>query len=295
MLNDFLRLQADMVAARAELGLALSGSWVLDKIAPNGGGGRPVITIPGFLASEATLLRLNRFLNRHGFVAESWGKGRNLGAQDESWNQAIDGLVRDLGDKIRRLADTHAAPVSLIGQSLGGVYARELAAAMPDDVDRVIMLGSPTFHPYVNSHHNRVIGLLGYWMSRQSQAEMAGRRGLLHLDADDPALPCVSIHSPFDGVVDEESSCIPRYIVDAAGPEAPRENLRVRSSHIGMAVSPWVLLAIADRLAQERNSWSNFDPANYFTGHLARLGCLFYPPADVDDQEERMASLAKVS
>lgn len=295
MLKDLLRLQVDLIAARAELGTALTGGWLLDRVTPNGGGDRPVVTLPGFLASEATLLRLNRFLSKHGFEAESWGLGRNLGPQGESWKQVIDRLASVLGDRIRRLADSHAAPVSLIGQSLGGVYARELATVMPDEIDRVIMLGSPTLHPYVNSHHNRVIAMFGHWMSRQSHAEMAGRRGLLHLDADHPALPCVSIHSPFDGVVDENSSRIPRYIVDAAGPAAPRENLRVTSSHVGMSVNPWVLLAVADRLARDRDDWAEFDPSDYFTGGLSRLAPLLYPAADDDEAAAGIASLAEVS
>ncbi len=291
MLKDLLRLQIDLVAARTELGAALTGGWLIDRLTPDGGG-RPVVTLPGFLASESTLLRLNRFLNRHGFEAESWGMGRNLGPQGESWVTVIDRLERELGDRVRRLADQHAAPVSLVGQSLGGVYARELAAAMPDEIDRVIMLGSPTLHPYITTSHNRVIALFGYWMGRQSHAEMAGRRGLLHLDAEEPALPCVSIHSPFDGVVDEVSSRIPGYIVDAANPAAPRENLRVTSSHIGMSVNPWVLLAIADRLVQSREDWTGFDPGNYFKGSLSALASLLYPAAD-DDEPAGIASLAE--
>ena len=70
MLNDFLRLQADLLGARAELGLALTSSWILDKVAPDVDGHRPVVTFPGFLASETTLSRLEQFLNRHGFDAQ---------------------------------------------------------------------------------------------------------------------------------------------------------------------------------------------------------------------------------
>jgi pimeloyl-ACP methyl ester carboxylesterase len=294
MLKDLLRLQIDLVATRAELGLALTGGRFLEKLTPDGGG-RPVVTLPGFLASETTLLRLNRFLNRHGFDAESWGMGRNLGPQGESWNDVIDRLECELGDRVRRLADEHGTPVSLVGQSLGGVYARELAAVMPAEVDRVIMLGSPTLHPYITSNHNRIIALFGYWMGRQSNAEMAGRRGLLHLDPDEPALPCVSVHSPFDGVVDEDSSRIPDYILADANPAAPRENLRVTSSHIGMSVNPWVFLAIADRLVQSRDDWEDFDPYDYFTGSLERLVPLLFPSQDETEQRADISSLAGAS
>ena len=293
MLNDLLRLQIDLLGARAELGAALTGSWLLNKVVPNGGGNRPVVTIPGFLASETTLLRLGRFLNQHGFESHSWGMGRNLGPQGKSWDVMLDRMEHEVGGRIRELADKHSAPVALIGQSLGGVYARELAAIMPDEIDRVIMLGSPTLHPYLTTYHNRVIATLGYWVNRQSHAELAGRRGLLHMDADSPPLPCVSIHSPCDGVVDEESSVIPRYIIEAASPEAPRENLRVFSSHIGMSVNPWVLLAIADRLVQDKDDWQQFDPYRYFTDTLKPLVPLLYPAEKTVGTQSDISKLAE--
>lgn len=293
MLTDIFRLQVDLVAARTELGASLAGNWLLDKVAPHGGGNRPVITIPGFMASETTLLRLNRFLNRHGFEAHGWGMGRNLGPQGDSWSRLLDRMENELGGRIRQLADEHSAPVALIGQSLGGVCARELAAIMPDDIDRVIMLGSPTLHPYIDEYHNRVIATFGYWLNRQSHAELAGRRGLLQMDPDQPPLPCVSIHSPCDGVVDEESSVIPSYVVEAAGDAAPRENLRVLSSHIGMSVNPWVLLAVADRLVRDRANWQKFDPYPYFTDLLKPLIPLLYPAERTSGDTAAISRLAE--
>ena len=277
MLKDLLRLQLDFLGARAELVTAIASSKWWNSATPNGGGNRPVITIPGFLASDVTLLRLNRYLNNNGFEAESWGQGRNLGPRGQGWTRLLDQIERALGDRIRELADEHSAPVSLIGQSLGGVYARELALKMPDEVDRVIMLGSPTLHPYLTSHHNRIIANFGYWLSRQSHAELAGRGGLLHWASDHPPLPCVSIHSPIDGIVDEASSVIPHYIVNQSETAAPRENLRVFSTHIGMSVNPWVLLAIADRLVQDREHWRPFNPRRYFPYSLRWMIPLLYP------------------
>jgi pimeloyl-ACP methyl ester carboxylesterase len=278
MLTDLFKLQMDMLSARGELAASVASSCLLNRVTPNGGGNRPVITIPGFMASGDTLLRLNRYLKNHGFEAESWGLGRNLGPQGMGWGKQLDSLIGKVGERIKDLADEHSAPVSLVGQSLGGVYARELALQMPDIVDRVIMLGSPSFHPYLTSHVNRVVSLFGYWMSRQSHAELAGRAGLLHWDADKPALPCISIHSPLDGVVDEASSVIPQYIIEQSDSSAPRENLRVLSSHIGMSVNPWVLLAIADRLAQDRDDWEEFDPYRYYSESLQWAVSRLYPP-----------------
>jgi pimeloyl-ACP methyl ester carboxylesterase len=280
MLADLLKLQLDIAGARAELAAALIGGRLLHSAAATAGQETPVITIPGFLASEATLLQLNRFLNRQGFLAKPWGLGRNLGPRGEEWDEHLDSISARLGDRVKALADSTGSPVALIGQSLGGVYARELAMRMDEGISRVIMLGAPTFHPYKADRHNRVIGTFGYWFNRQSATQFAGRKGLLHWEPGDPDLPCVAIHSPVDGVVDEEACHIPGYIVDQSSRHAPRENLRVLSTHMGMCVSPWVLLAIADRLAADCGDWRAFRPMDYFPDYLEPLARLLYPAAD---------------
>jgi pimeloyl-ACP methyl ester carboxylesterase len=295
MLSDVLRLQADVLGARAEVAASLFGSWLLNRMSPNGGGNRPVITFPGFLAADGTLSRLNSFLNANGFEASSWGEGRNLGPRESSWEHYLARLEHVIGDEVKRLADLHSAPVSLIGQSLGGVYARELALQMPEHIDRVIMLGSPTFHPYVSGHHNRVVAQFGFWLNRGIHTELAGRRGLLHWDADHPPLPCVAIHSPIDGVVAEISSVIPDYIVDTSEPRAPRENLRVFSTHVGMGVNPWVLLAIADRLAQDKADWQPFNPNDYFVDALRWMVPLLYPAQPERSAKPALHSLVETS
>jgi alpha-beta hydrolase superfamily lysophospholipase len=266
----------DIVGARGELTLSMLGSGWLDRMAPSAPAPAGVLLLPGFLASGRSLLRLKQFLNRHGWLAESWGQGRNMGPRGKAWAQHLDALELKLSERIESLADQTSAPVSLIGQSLGGVYARDLARRFEPFVDRVITLGSPTFHPYRHARHNRVIGRVGEWMNRRSTSELAGRKGLLHLDADHPALPLVAIHSPLDGIVDERSCCIPDYLVADSGTKAPRENIRVVSTHIGMNASLWVWLAVADRLAQPRDDWQKFDPGQYLRGPLAPLSRLVY-------------------
>ena len=279
MLADLFKLQMDLVGARGELAAGLAGSWLLRKVAPRGDG-RPVITFPGFMASELTLVRLNSFLRSNGFSARGWGQGRNLGPQEKSWDKYLEELHRKTGDVIKRVADEHGQPVSLIGQSLGGIVVRELGQMYPDHVDRVLMLGSPTFHPYLRGGDNRFVAALGYWVNRRSHMELAGRGGLLHWDADHPPVPCVAFHSPIDGVVDELSSMIPTYIVDSCDPAAPRENVRVFSTHTGMGVNPWVLLAVADRLLQDRADWQAFDPYGYFPKSMHSAVPLLFPPYD---------------
>lgn len=279
MLADLLKLQLDIAGARLELATTLVTSGLLSRTAAVAERETPVITIPGFLASDASLIQLNQFLSRQGFRAESWGLGRNLGPQGAEWNQHLDETGKALATRVESLAERSGRPVALVGQSLGGVYARELALRLSEVVDRVVMLGAPTFHPYRGDRHNRVIGTFGYWFNRRSATEFAGRAGLLHWLPGQPAMPCVAIHSPVDGVVDEDACRIPDYIVKQSDSRSPRENIRVLSTHIGMCVSPWVLLVVADRLAADRQDWRPFSPADYLPGYLRHIGQILYPPA----------------
>lgn len=293
MLTDLFRLQLDMLGARAELAAGVLSKWLLDKNTASGSGNQPVISMPGFMASDATLSRLNAFLNRNGFNAQGWGLGRNLGPQGRSWSEHLDNIGQAVGDTVKELNDAHGTAVALVGHSLGGVYARELALRMEQEIDRVLMLGSPTFHPYLTRHHNRVVSMFGYWLSRQSQVELAGRSGILHWGAGHPAMPCVAIHSPIDGVVDEASCIIPQYIVNQSGKRAPRENLRIFASHIGMGVNPWVLLAIADRLVEDRDNWRAFDPYDYFPEGLRWAVSALFPRAYVNPDKNGSIPLAE--
>jgi hemerythrin-like domain-containing protein len=277
MLVESTKLLQDILGAATELTINQLGGPLLSRLAPVSDRKRPVITLPGFMAPEASLTPLNQFLNRQGFDARSWGLGRNLGPQDEGWTEHLDRVTLRLARSVRRLADETSAPVSLVGHSLGGIYARELACRFPSEVDRVITLGTPTFHPYGENHHNRLVNTLFGWSRRQNTAEWGGANGILHWDPDRPKLPCVAIHSPIDGFVNEGNCSIPAYIVAQAGRAAPRENVRVLATHLGMIVSPWVLLAIADRLLSERDDWQPFDPSRHLPRALGHLVRVMYP------------------
>src|ERR1700694_6058226 len=114
------------------------------------GDGHPVLTLPGFLASDLSMSPMRRYLKELGYDAYAWNIGRNVG-----------GVVR-MRDALReRLAAIHTATgrkVSIIGWSLGGVYARDLALQAPDMVRAVITLGSPFTNDIRATNATRLYG-----------------------------------------------------------------------------------------------------------------------------------------
>ena len=112
----------------------LPGSWPLLMRSPRGDG-HPVLLLPGFLADEATLAPLRWFLSMLGHEVQAWGFGRNVGFQARH--------ATALEQKIRHLHHACGRRVSLVGWSLGGVFALYGAHQAGDCVRQVVTLGSP--------------------------------------------------------------------------------------------------------------------------------------------------------
>ena len=201
------------------------------------GDGHPVLVLPGFLANDASTHALRWFLRDRGYHAHAWRLGRNVGPTAET--------VRGLVDRLDAIHTRHGRTVSLVGWSLGGIYARELARAFPDKVRLVITLASPFRDPQA-TNVARLTRLTG---RAQSQGAPVVPRERLQAPL---SVPSTSFYSETDGIVAWQSCLEPE------GPYA--ENLAVRSSHCGMGHHPTVLLAIADRLAQREGSWRPYVP-----------------------------------
>jgi len=108
---------------------------VLPTVPIEAGNGDAVMVLPGFLASDLSTIRLRRSLRAAGYAAEGWGLGLNLGARAE--------LIERLADRVRTVASQSGRPAVLIGWSLGGIYAREVAKPAPESTRLVMTLGSP--------------------------------------------------------------------------------------------------------------------------------------------------------
>jgi pimeloyl-ACP methyl ester carboxylesterase len=225
-----------MLEGRApwELAATLAAAPLLRR-APRGDG-HPVMVFPGLAVSDFTTLPLRHFLRERGYAAYPWEQGFNLGPRD--------GVVEACRARVRALADRHGERVSLVGWSLGGVYARELAKELPDCVRSVVTLGSPFSGPPHATNAWRLFELLS---GKSAHHEAA--RAELHRA---PPVPTTSVYSRTDGVVAWQCSLNEEHPLT--------ENVEVPSSHLGMGLNPLALYVVADRLAQHPGAWKPFDP-----------------------------------
>lgn len=235
------------------------------RTAPRGDG-HPVLVLPGLAASDASTLALRFYLKDLGYESHGWDLGHNLGHHD-----TVEG---DLLDRLLELNTRYRRKVSIIGWSLGGVFARELAKEAPDTVRLVISLGSPitgcakstnAWRVYEAARGERVGGKCRYHGNSPNGngAETAEYCGLACGGRGRQVLvvPSTSIYSRTDGVVAWESSLE----LDSD----TTENIEIESSHCGLGHHPLALYAIADRLAQPEGKWAPFDRSG--------LRAFFYP------------------
>lgn len=194
------------------------------SVAPRGDG-HPVVDIPGWRAPELSGAPLRGYLRSLGYDARGWGFGTNTGDP----RRDVDRLARSVLD----LVDEAGTAVSLIGWSLGGVIAREVARRHPQAVRRVITYGTP------------VVGGPAYTTVARSYGHDAGAaadRVTRRLDAAAPIrVPLTVVFSKRDGIVSWQA-CI-----DRSSPDV--EHVEVSSTHLGMGVDPDVWALVADRLA----------------------------------------------
>jgi pimeloyl-ACP methyl ester carboxylesterase len=220
--------------AAGEFGLYIAARPILGSLPK--GDGHAVLIIPGMLGTDKSTRPLRAVLRRLGYRAHGWGLGRNIGPTTDS----VDGMARRLFQLERR----YGRSVSVIGWSLGGIFARRLGRERPQAVRQVITIASP------------------FAITRDSQSRaQAAFRHYTHLHAEDFSIPlasekeplsvpATSIYSRLDGVVSW------RACLDV--PTSRSENIAVLSSHLGMGHHPATLYAVADRLAQPLDSWSPF-------------------------------------
>ena len=233
-----------------EFWAGLASHRLVQRLVPKGDG-HPVLVIPGLGASDTSTALLRRFLDGLGYITYPWGLGRNMGLTEEGPDL--------MHQRLQFIFDRHGDKVSVIGQSLGGVFAREIARLDPAMVRQVITLGSPfTGHPLASTGTH-----LYEWLSGDNLEDLDFNQHLAMRIK--PPVPTTSVYSKLDGVVAWECS------IEEGRPGGESINLR-GNSHIGMGSSPNALYLIADRLAQPQDHWQPYEPKG--------LAKLFFGPND---------------
>ena len=234
-------------AAAEAITLVLSRK-IVDK-APRGDG-HPVMVLPGFLGADGYNAAFRRYLTRLGYAVHGWGQGRNLGPQE--------GIREALQARIAKLHERYQGPVSLVGHSLGGIFARELAREMPQKVRQVISLGSPFGEGRLTGSYPSKL-----FMALNPPDDLPIEQDELHLA---PPVPTTAIFSRGDGVVN--------WVTTRHGQgsgHAQSQNIRVRGSHCGMTLNPTIWFLVAERLAVPNGEWRPCERSSWKT--------LLYPEA----------------
>jgi pimeloyl-ACP methyl ester carboxylesterase len=222
LLSEPLRAALEWAAAVG------SAPWLAS--APRGDG-HAVLVLPGLFQTDAYTTTTRTFLRARGFDARPWGGGRNRG----EW-EALDAVVLPA---LQRLHQETGRKVSVVGASMGGIYAREAARRAPALVRCVVTLASAVTGPHRANH-------VWPWFERASGQPAEA------MSSPPPPVPSTSVYSRSDGL----SAWTP-----CLQPESPlAENVEVVSSHIGLAWHPAVLYLLADRLAQSPQHWQRYLP-----------------------------------
>ena len=216
-----------------EFAASLAAAPLLRKL-PRGDGHR-VLVLPGLAANDLTTLPMRAFLKDRGYEALPWEQGLNLGPRP--------GVLDALRERVRALHRVDGQKISLVGWSLGGVYARELAKEMPERVRCVITLGSPFAGPPQATN--------AWWLFERVSGHPEPDARMQAALRVAPPVPTTSVYSRSDGIVAWQCSLNP------PGPLA--ENIEVHASHIGLGLNPLAMMAIADRLAQDPARWKPFE------------------------------------
>ncbi len=235
--RSMVRLATEPPRAALDLA-ALAAVWPVLTTARRGDG-HPVLVLPGWLTGDPATMPLRTLLRALGHDVSAWSLGRNRGPTGR--------VVQQLRSRLDRLHRSTGRKVSLVGWSLGGLYAQELARAAPGSVRGIVTLGSPVTRS-------------APWIRNASGIMDRGARLPRGLDAlprpwaerGSLRVPATSVYSRADGFV-PWSSC--RYELRSG-----REYVEVRGSHLGLGVNPAVLWLLADRLGTPEGSWTPFRP-----------------------------------
>ena len=212
----------------------------LTALAPRGDG-QPVLVLPGLTTNDTSTIAMRRFLKSKGYPTYGWEMGFNFGPRP-GVEEGLIALVNDLYEE-------HGRKVSIVGWSLGGIYARQLGKMLPKKVRQVISMGSPFGGSPRATNAWRVYEMASGQSSQDTERHMGGA-----ISAP-PPVPTTAIYSKTDGV------CAWQNCIEVQSDIA--ENIEVKGSHCGLGHHPAAVYAVADRLAQPEGEWAPFDRSGF--------------------------------
>jgi pimeloyl-ACP methyl ester carboxylesterase len=222
-----------------EFGAFLAASPVLRMF---GRGDRhPVLVLPGFTGGDDSTLPLRWVLRSQGYWVHPWRLGANVGPTPE----VIDGIHA----RLAALHARHERKVSLVGWSLGGIYAREMARKNPGAVRQVITMGSP--FRMIDGDRSSVPEAVTERMSER------WNKAAMHMSEEEHNKPALEVHST---AIYSRSDGVARWHTCIDVESEIHENVEVHSSHSGLGINPAAIYVVCDRLAQPEDDWRRFAP-----------------------------------
>jgi len=216
--------------------LEFVGMRSMDRKALPMGDGHAVVIFPGLASDHQAIAPLKTLCRDLGYAAFDWGRGWNSGPQGN-----VDNWLDALADDVQQMTHSHEAPISLVGWSLGGIYAREVAKRLPKRARQVITIGTPFAGTPDHTHARWVYRLVN---GNKPPFTKALARRL----AAPPSVPTTSIFSRSDGIVAWQA-CMQQ------GSDRLFENIEVKGSHCGLGWNSEVFRVVADRLRQPPGQW----------------------------------------
>jgi pimeloyl-ACP methyl ester carboxylesterase len=235
----------DVVAGVTDAATFPLGTLALAR-APRGDG-HAVLVLPGYLSGDQPTWLLRSFLAQIGYGVYPWSLGLNFGFST-AHRYDIEALVEHRLTEV--FIEAGGRKISLVGWSLGGVYAKVLARRYPQLVRDVITLGSPISGNTADVSIWRLYELL----SKMEFSDPAFARKLREINRPLTGVPITALHCRKDGVVPWRNAC------EKPGPLV--QNIAVEASHLGMGFDAFVFYLIAHRLARSAGRrWQRLDVA----------------------------------
>lgn len=223
--------------------LTISRRWL--RKMPQGDG-HGVMILPGFMGDDGYNAPLRRYLGSLNYRSCGWGLGRNLGPRGDLLDRTL--------ERMAELVDETGGKISLIGHSLGGIYARELAKQAPELVRQIISLGSPFGEGRDSGSYPRRL----FSLMNPDEHVSIDQQTLV----EPPPVPTTAVYSKGDGIVNWRTAL-------QAGEYAQVQNIEVWGSHCGLTLNPTVWFLLAERLLQPADDWQPFERRSWRN--------LFYP------------------